>query len=465
MNFNGLSIKNPRLFVHSLLYRLRSNSLLRNSIFIMGTGFATSIFGYFYWILAAHTYSAYDVGLGSALISAMTLASTLANLGMGSTLVQVLPGREKGRAWSLTLNAGLLTGLLAGLLTGIGMVIVLPLVSPEFAAVSHIGYTFVFIVGTPLMAVSTLLDQAFVAERAAHNMLIRNAVVAILKIPLLVAPILLFPRIGALGILLSGVLAIACSLFGATLLLVPRLERAYCLAVHGVTQQVRSMLSLLTGHYFINLGGLISMQLLPVFVAIRLSPVDNAYYYTTSKMGDFFLSTSAAVAVSLFAEGSYRKDDLSRKVRSSAMITAMFLVPAMLLCFWGGYYLLLVFGHDYAQHGLVVLRIDVIASVPDGITSVYISVLRVQKRLRRAALLNLGMASVTLSLAWFFLPGLNIAGASWAFLIAQSLGSLLAAADFISARRSGRSMIANDDQSAEDREPVRTEENINREIG
>src|SRR5579884_3166627 len=168
--------------IRSLLAWIQRFSLLRNSIYIIGTGTATSVLGYFFWILAAHLYTASAVGLGSALISAMTLAALLANMGMGPTLVQLLPGRKNGTAWSLTVNAGLITGIVAGLLVGIIAVMALPLFSSQFSIIIlHPGYALAFILSIPLMSVSTLLDQTFVAERATQHMLIRNALVALLK--------------------------------------------------------------------------------------------------------------------------------------------------------------------------------------------------------------------------------------------------------------------------------------------
>jgi len=439
MNLDRQDIRNIWLLVRSLAHRLRRDSLLRNSILIMGTGAATSAFGYLYWILAAHTYSTYDIGLGSALISVMSLASILANLGMGSTLVQTLPRRESGYAWSLTLNAGLATGIVAGLLTGVIVVVTLPLFSQQFAIVEHqVVYVFAFVAGVPLMTVSMLLDQAFIAERAANNMLVRNAAVSVLKIPLMVLPVVLLIRVGAPGIVLSGVVAMAIVLIGALLLLIPRLERGYCLAARGIVGQVRSMLSSLTGHYFINLGGLSTQYLLPVVVSIRLSPTDNAYYYTTARVSDFLLSVSSAVAVSLFAEGSHAADDLPRKIRSSAVILAMVLGPAMLVCIIGGRYILLVFGPSYAQHGLSLLIIDAISAVPDAITNIYVSVLRVQRRLRFAAVLNLGMAAITLVLSWILLPVFGIAGQGLAYLISAVIGSVAAGVDVIRIRRHRR---------------------------
>src|SRR5712691_9144740 len=71
----------PGQLMRSLAHRLRSDSLLRNSIFIMGSTVATSAIGYLYWVVAAHMYSAHDIGLASAFISVMTLTSIFVSLG------------------------------------------------------------------------------------------------------------------------------------------------------------------------------------------------------------------------------------------------------------------------------------------------------------------------------------------------------------------------------------------------
>jgi O-antigen/teichoic acid export membrane protein len=428
----------PWLWVRLLAHRVRSDSLLRNSTYIMSTTVATSIIGYLYWIVAARIYSAQDVGLAAALIAIMTLISTFANLGIGSTLVQMLPHREPGYAWSLTLNAGLATGILSGLLAGATAVVALPFFSPQFAILGHhVAYALFFIVGVPLVTVATLLDQTFIAERAASNVLVRNAAFAVLKLPLMVLPVL-FAQVGALGIFSSWVLAIAATLIGGRLLLIPRLRRAYCLAVRGIVGQVRTMLSSFARHHFINIGGLAPMYLLPIFVTVRLSAADNAYFYTTSTVSDIFFMISSAVATSLFVEGSHAANDVLRKARSSAVIIGLLLGPAMLISFLGGHYILLLFGPDYVRHGLLLLMLLTVAAVPGAITNIYVSVLRVQNRLRHAALFNLGTASLTLALAWILLPMLDIAGVAWAILIVDVVGSLIAGADLIRIRRQSR---------------------------
>ena len=421
----------PRLLMGLLAHRLRTDSLLRNSVFIMSSFVATLAIGYLYWVAAAHLFSVHDIGLASAFISAMTLTSTLASLGIASVIVEMLPRREAGYAWSLTLNVNIALGIVLSLLGGIIVAIALPFLSPQFAIFkSHLAYTLIFIVGVPLSTVVVLLDQTFLAERATGKMALRNTAFALLKLPLMI----LLAQLGALGIISSWVLAFAATLILAVLVLVPRLNRGYRWAMDGVAKQVRPMLSSLAGHHFINLGAVIPMYLLPVFVTIRLSATDNAYFYTTWMLGGLFFMVSPAVAMALFSEGSHAAGDIMRKTRASIMIIGMLLGPILLVFLLGGPFILSLFGPSYAQHGLLLLMFLMISAVPDAITNIYISVLRVWGRLRSAAVLNLGMAALTLALAWILLPRLGIAGAGLAWLIAQSVGSLTVGADILISR-------------------------------
>ena len=433
------SVAGPWRTALSLSGRLRHDSLLRNSVYIMATTVATSLLGYLYWILAAHVYAARNIGLAAALISTMTLASILSSQGIGWTLIQLLPGRPAGYARSLTLNAGLATGILTGLCAAAIVVVVLPLLSPQLAIVGHdAAYVVAFVVGVALTSTASLVDYVFMAERAADNMLVRNMILAAIKIPLLLLPLLL-ARAGAFGIFGTWVLATAIGVL-AGMALVRRLGRSYRPTMRGARGQVRAMLSSLAGNHVITVGGLAPTYLLPLFVTARLSATDNAYFYVTWRLAGLSLMVSAAVAASLAAEGSHARHDLLRTARSSILLIAVLLGPAMLLFLGGGHYIMAPFGPGYAHHGQFLLLLLVISAVPDAITNVYVAVLRVQQRLRHAALLNLGMAGLTLGLAWVLLPQLGIAGAGLAWLSAQLAGSITVALHIMVVRR--RSTIA-----------------------
>src|SRR5262249_41235131 len=83
-----------------LVHRLRHHSLLRNSGMMMAATAVNLALGYVYWIVAARAYSVQAVGLGAALLAAMTLAWTISSLGIGNSVVQLLPGESSGRRFS-----------------------------------------------------------------------------------------------------------------------------------------------------------------------------------------------------------------------------------------------------------------------------------------------------------------------------------------------------------------------------
>lgn len=419
-------------WLYSLRHRWHNDSLLRNSIYVMGATAFTACIGYLYWIVATHLYSIQDVGLGSALFSAITLTSTLANLGIGSTLVHLLPRRTMSSTWSLTINAGLVLGTVASLLAGGIVVVLLPMFSTQFAVLwQHASYASLFILGVVLLTISTLLDQVFVAERVSNNMLIRNAVFALFKLPLM----MLMCHMGVEGMLASWALANISSLLLAVMVLLPRMQHTYHLAFRGIVAQIRAMLSLLVGNHFINIGGIMPAYLVPILVIIRLSAVENAYFYTTKMVGGFFYMISPAVATALFAEGVHTEGNVLRKAYKSALLICAILAPAMLAMCLGGHFVLSLFGPSYAVYGLPLLMIMIVETVPDAITNIYVSVLRIQGHVRRAAVVNMGMAITTLLLAWFLLPGGGIVGAGAAFAISQFLGSIVAGIDFLRMRR------------------------------
>ena len=426
-----------------LLVRVRNqatylwrDSLLRNSVCIMGITLVTSGLGYLYWIAAAHLYSAEAIGLAAAVISAMSLTASVASVGIGHALVQVLPQRRSGHEWSLTLNAGLVACILVSLLAGIGAAAIMRfLLHITFGGQDSI-FLLVFVLSVPIWSLSTLVDQTFIAERVAGKALVRNSTFAALKIPLLVLPFLL-AKANALAIFGTWTLSTTASLI-LGIFLVPRIGRNYLLELRDIARHAWAMLSAFVGQHLIGLGGIAPLYLLPVLVTVRLSAVDNAYFYPTLMTGGLFFMISTAVSMSLFAEGATAPNSMASKIRSSTLIIASLMSVAMLAVFIGRHFILSLFGASYAQHGELLLTILIVSAIPDAITNIYVAWLRVRRPLRYAAMLSLGMAFLTLALAWILLPVQGIAGAAWGWLLAEIAGSVLVGVHLIILRMGNR---------------------------
>ena len=408
--------------LHDALRHARRDSLIRNSLFMMSVTIITSALGFVYWLVAARVFSAADVGLAAALVSAMTFASILSNPGLQSVLVERLPRRASGREWALTANAAYAGGSATALLAGALCVVMLPLISGEFALLGRWSYAAAFVGGVWATTMATLLDYTWIAERATGKTLLRNLLFAAGKIPLVALPTAV--AFGAFGVFASWSFSVAATVV-IGLAVLPRLGRGYRPEFRGIAAEWRVMAGSTGWHHGINLGNLIPTTLLPVAVAAALSATDAAYFYATWRLAGIFFMVSPAVATSLFAEGSHGDMSLRRRTQSAARTTALLLGPALVGFLALGHWALSLFGAAYAEHGFLLLLLLVLSAVPDAVVNLYSSVLRVEGRLPFAAGISLAGAVLSVVLALLLMPSVGIAGAGVGWLVARVAGALV----------------------------------------
>ena len=410
----------------ALIDRARRDSLLRNSLFIMAATVIRSAFGFVFWLVAARLYDAPAVGLTAAVTSAGTIVVLASSLGVGGTLIQSLPGKSTTRWW-VTFWAGMATTALVAVLLAAVAVLVLPLMSRQLVALRSLDYAAVFAVGTYASAAGATLDYVFIAERSAGNMFSRVSAVAAGKV-LMLAPLALAAG-GALRLLEAWALASVLGLGLGAALLARRMSLVRPPAFRVLARTALGLRSSLAGQQVIGMGAALLPYLLPLLVTVRLSTRDNAYFFTTWMLAGIFFIVSPALSQALFAEGGHRPDELGAMVRSALKIIGAILLPCLAVTLTLGGPLLSAFGRAYADHAVGLLRIAVVASIPDAVTNVYVAVLRVQGRLTAAAGLNLGMGMGILALAWLLLPAVGISAVAWAFLTMQLCGCLYVAFD------------------------------------
>lgn len=405
----------------SVRQRLRRDLLLQNSAMIMATTVLTSGFGAVYWIIAAHAYTTSTVGLAAALVSAMTLASVLSTFGIQAALVHRLPVRAAGREWSATLSAGLLAAAALALAGGTLVAIALPRASARFDLLGEDEVGPLFVAGVVLTTLATVLDFTFVAERAAVQGTKRNGIASLAKVALLALPVAV-GFAGSRTLLGSWVAALAVGVI-VGLLLVRRLDGQFRPTLTGIGGELRVIAPSLPAQHVINIAAGLPTFTLPLLVAAELSPAANAHFYATWMVGSAFFIISPAVSWSLFAEGRRGERMLAATLRRAGFYTAAMLLPLMALFLLFGHWLLELFGHDYAAAGGTLLVILVLSAIPDAVTNLFVATMRVRGTLAPAAAVNVGMAALTLLLAWQLLPPLGIAGAGWAWLAAQTAGT------------------------------------------
>jgi O-antigen/teichoic acid export membrane protein len=404
--------------------RLRDDSLTRNSVSIMATSAVNAGLGYVYWTVAARLLPATEVGLGSAMVSAMVIVSLVVYLGAGGGLTARLPHRTTRDAWLLTTVAALVTCSAATFaLAGVALVPLAELQADLHPLVTDPALAAWFVVGAVCWTATGLLDYVFIAERRSVFMFWRNAISSAVKlVALLVLAEVAHP--GATDILatwsLSAVVGTGCGL----LICHARFHRLGRIRWSAMGREVALLAGPSLGHHLISIGGLVPTYLLPVVVTARLGARQNAYFYVTWMIGSAIFMISPAVSSAIFAEGSHDGSRLHALAGSSLRVIMAIVVPATLVIGCGGGLILRVFGPHYASAGYGLLIVLLLSSFPDAVTNIAVATLRVRRRLRRAAALNGTMAVIAVGGAWIAAPRLGILGAGLAWLSAQCAGTV-----------------------------------------
>lgn len=409
------------------LRRLSEQSLFRNSLYIMGTTAATSLLGFGFWLVAARTLSAAEVGRSAALISAMLFVSVFTNLGLGQVFVSRLASREAGRDWSRTVSTGIALAAITSLLGGAIAAVLLPTLIPTLKGELSPATFLLLPLGVTGAACSLVIDYACIAERQAKLSFIRNVAAALLRIALIPLASVV-PTAGTTWILAIWAGSFLLIDFVAFFHELPSLGHDFRPSLAGWREELLQIRGLIAGHQSINLGAQASTYLLPVLVSARLGPEQNAYFYTTFMVSSALFFIAPAIGNALFAEGAHEPEQLARDVRRAGRHLLMLAGPPALVLLLAGPLILELFGPAYAEEGDTLLLILIGAALFDGVLQLSLAVLRVKHRLSDAALATWATLVVAIAATWFLLPPLGLEGAGIGWAAGKMVGVVLCAA-------------------------------------
>jgi len=447
----------PIRWLPGYLHRARSDSLVRNSLYLMASTVVTAGLGYVFWAVAAHAFTSQEVGIGGAVISLCSTAALLTYLGSSAMLIERLPGNEHSSSWTAIL---LRICLVTAGVTAVTTAVVVPLLmtSPDYRSFfSSAGPILVAVAGAAAWTLVNLLGAAFIASRRAGRFLSIQTLVSVAKV-LLILPLAAVGA-GAVGLVGAWVASAILGVFVGAVWLVPRmgLGRAAGLRPHrraadagreadaGRAERRGShrrpagrpsatFLRRLAGQHLTSVGGAVTPLVLPVLVVLRLGVTLNAYFYITWMLGGVFFMVSPAVSSAVFAEGVRARSDLRRVVRTALRVIVVMLAPAMVIMIVGGRVILGLFGAAYAAAGYGLLILLAISALPDAVSNVAVAISRVTHRLAFSTALNLGILVVTLAGAWILMPRMGIAGVGVAWLGAQTLGAIASVPAYLQIR-------------------------------
>jgi O-antigen/teichoic acid export membrane protein len=359
----------------------RNQDLLRNAGSLAATTGVTSFLGFAYWIYAARVFPTQSVGYGSAAISTMTLIGTIGMFGIGTMLIGELPrGGNRGGL----MMASFVASFVGSLILGVGFALISLAFGTHFVEVSGtFGRMAIFSFGVAITAATFVFDEATIGLMRGGLQLSRNVAVSIAKMAALPAIALVLHDLFGVGIMLAWVIGTVISLLPVAI----TIKRGGGRILHRPDWITFWRLGKVTmAHNWLNLAVTTPPKLIPVLVAIVVSPSSNGAYYIATMISSFLFMVPTHLSTVLFAIASATPEVIAEKLRFVLRMSLVIGIPAGLAMGLCAHFILSVFGSSYATLATGPLWISIVGYLPGLPSTVYIAVARVAGRLNQAAI-------------------------------------------------------------------------------
>jgi O-antigen/teichoic acid export membrane protein len=140
---------------------------------------------------------------------------------------------------------------------------------------------------------------------------------------------------------------------------------------------------------------------MPVIVLERLGPQANAYFYLTWTIAYSLYLVSVNMGQSLTAESVADPASLESYSYRTLIQTARLLLPAVGLVVLAAPLILHLFGPVYAAQGTPLLRLLALSTLPNMITALYLSILRVKRKVRAILFITGSLCMLALGLGYW----------------------------------------------------------------
>lgn len=367
----------------------RNQDLLRNASSLAATTGLTSLLGFAFWIYAARVFSGNAVGYGSAAISTMMLLGMLGLFGLDTMLIGELPHTEN--RGGLIAAACIFAGI-GSFVLGLGWALISVAFSARFTELNGtVGRMLIFSLGVGVTGATLVFDNATIGLMRGGLQLSRNTAVSVAKMAALPAAALVLHDAFGVGIMLAWVAGTVISLIPVAIMI----KRSGGRILHRPDWQTLWQLrKVAMAHNWLNLAVSVPPKLMPVLVAMVVSPSANGAYYIATMISSFLFMVPQSLSTVLYAVASAAPDKIAEKLRFVLRMSLAIGVPSGLVMALGAHFFLSVFKPSDAALATVPLWIMIAGYLPGLPNHLYITVARVKGRFNQAAVLLIAFGAL-----------------------------------------------------------------------
>jgi O-antigen/teichoic acid export membrane protein len=393
-----------------VLKKYYSEPLYRNSIALMLNTASGAVLGLVFWVVAARSFSSTDLGLATAIISLVTLITTLAQFGMDNGLIRFMPmSKNKDELYSTVITITFIVTIIITVIFLIG----LNVFSPSLLFLRNGAFPLILILYMVLASIYLMQNTAITALRRGDLYIVQTIIYGI-RVPLL----LIFSRYGVMGILSALEISYFIT-FITGIYIISRLGVKFRLTIN--LESLKEISSFSLGTYTADILSTAPTAIIPLIIVNTIGAVDNAYFYVAYTIASLLLMIPSAVSISLFVEGSHNiplKENIIKSLKFSMII----LLPAIIVVLIMGKEILFLFNKEFASdQSFELLIILAVSSIFSAVTSIYIAIKRVQKDTKIINYINFAFLILLVGIGYLLLLKYGLLGIGYAWLITSVL--------------------------------------------
>jgi len=171
------------------------------------------------------------------------------------------------------------------------------------------------------------------------------------------------------------------------------------------------------GNYVAGFIGSLPAMILPILITNTIGAKFSAYFYMDMMIANLLYIIPMSTSQSLFAEGSYSEIELKVQLKKAIKIISIIIIPAIIVIFLFGNYILLAFGKEYSYDGFILLRYLSISGILIIINAIGSVILNIKHKIKLLILLSFISATIIILLSIILIKisslGLVGVGVAW----------------------------------------------------
>jgi O-antigen/teichoic acid export membrane protein len=393
--------RHARRSLLSPIRKFHSESLFRNSVFLVLNLSLGAGCGYGGLLLLTRLFAVQAVGLSATAASASALIVFVMQFGINFSLPRFLPTSQDRTALINTV----LTIIIFATLLGAAAYLMLPFAGRLYALGGWL-FAVTFLIGACVQAGESAFETILVAERSSSKLARGNAFPNLIK---LAAPAI-FVFLGALGAYISRVVAFGV---GFVVLGIVLARRGHRFRASLNIAALRDLGRFSAGMYIASLIGSLPLMIIPIIILSRFGFKQSAYWSIAITIASLLYQLPGAVSQALLPEVAARPSDRRNLLRRAAALILAMVVPVLVVAYIAAPLALASFGHNYASGSLAILRWLIIAGLITILNYVTGAILFLAKKTLLITMVNIIDAVIVLGMTAIWARDAREVAISW----------------------------------------------------